>query len=204
MAGAIVIKIDGGKDVEKVCKILGKAELAVRAPLMKKLAIVMHGVVDRNFESEGRPAKWKKRSALTNAIYAGNAGANIKNTAKYKNAKRASTKSGILARGVAAAHGNKILSGSGDLKKSIGTAADSNSATVGAASSLKYAKIQQFGGVITPRKHKYLFIPCGGGFVRIKKVTIPARPYLVLPPSDIPLLEKIVVGELEKVMAGKV
>lgn len=44
---------------------------------------------------------------------------------------------------------------------------------------LKYALIHELGGVIVPKKAKALAIPQSDGSVRfVKKVTIPARPYL--------------------------
>lgn len=44
---------------------------------------------------------------------------------------------------------------------------------------LKYALIHELGGVIVPKKAKALAIPQADGSVRlVKKVTIPARPYL--------------------------
>lgn len=44
---------------------------------------------------------------------------------------------------------------------------------------LKYALIHELGGVIVPKKAKALAIPQPDGSVRfVKKVTIPARPYL--------------------------
>lgn len=41
-----------------------------------------------------------------------------------------------------------------------------------------YARIHEFGGTIFPRRAKFLTFRVDGHFVRARKVTIPARPYL--------------------------
>lgn len=41
-----------------------------------------------------------------------------------------------------------------------------------------YAKIHEFGGIITPKKGPYLAFQIDGKWIFTKKVTIPARPYL--------------------------
>lgn len=43
---------------------------------------------------------------------------------------------------------------------------------------LKYAAIQEFGGVITPKNGKHLVFKINDNFVRVKRVTIPSRPYV--------------------------
>ena len=43
---------------------------------------------------------------------------------------------------------------------------------------VRYALIHELGGVIVPRKAKALVFEIDGEVVRVKKVTIPARPYL--------------------------
>jgi phage virion morphogenesis protein len=47
-------------------------------------------------------------------------------------------------------------------------------------SNVKYAAVHQFGATITPKTAKALVfrLGAGGGVVRVKSVTIPARPYL--------------------------
>lgn len=103
--------------------------------------------------------------------------------------------------------GNKILTASGRLQKSITYKASGRKLEIG--TNLKYAAIHQFGGVILPKglsepigfgsglgalfsrnpvfrpSSKVLRIPLpGGGVIFRKKVTIPARPYLLIKPHD--------------------
>ncbi|WP_435640328.1 phage virion morphogenesis protein [Micavibrio aeruginosavorus] len=47
-----------------------------------------------------------------------------------------------------------------------------------------YAGIHQFGGDIKPKTKKALAFRIGGKFIRVKKVTIPARPFLGLSDKD--------------------
>lgn len=65
----------------------------------------------------------------------------------------------------------------GTLRGSIITEVGSESAKIG--SNLPYARIQEFGGVIRPKKKKMLAFKVNGRWVFAKKVTIPKRPYLV-------------------------
>lgn len=45
-------------------------------------------------------------------------------------------------------------------------------------SNIIYARIHELGGVIKPKKGKYLKFQMGGHWIMVKKVKIPARPYL--------------------------
>ncbi len=73
--------------------------------------------------------------------------------------------------------GTSILYRSGALARSVDYLAGAMSFVVG--SGLIYARIHQFGGVITPKKARALvFSSPGGGLVFTKKVTIPPRPWL--------------------------
>jgi len=45
-------------------------------------------------------------------------------------------------------------------------------------SDVVYARIQEEGGTIRAKGSAYLTFPIGGGFVRVKSVRLPARPYL--------------------------
>lgn len=67
---------------------------------------------------------------------------------------------------------------SGRLKASITRAHDNTLAVVG--TNVEYAPIHHFGGVIKPKTAKALKL--GNRFA--KKVTIPARPFLMLTPDD--------------------
>jgi len=44
--------------------------------------------------------------------------------------------------------------------------------------SVVYAAIHEFGGIIVPRRAKWLMFRIGGRWIRTKKVTMPKRPYL--------------------------
>jgi phage virion morphogenesis protein len=66
-----------------------------------------------------------------------------------------------------------LLVGEGDLRGSITYEKSGWSVLVGSAK--EYAAIHQFGGDIRPKTKPVLFVP---GYGYLKKVTIPARPYL--------------------------
>ena len=163
------------------------ADMAARSvktrPLMGQIGHIILGSVARNFESEGRPGKWKPISRLTQDIYEGRLLDRLRATKGYGKIKREATRlrreSAFLER-----HKGKILQREGDLRKSIVVGKVTNT-SVEVGSSLPYARIHQLGGEITPKRGPYLLIPIGGGrFLRVKKVTIPARPYLVLQDED--------------------
>ena len=65
----------------------------------------------------------------------------------------------------------------GFLTNSIGVRKEGKTVQVGVFGVI-YAKIHEFGGVITPRGKKNLAFQVDGQWVFTKKVTIPARPYL--------------------------
>ena len=196
----VVIETQGAEKIERALRMLRERSVNTR-PLMQRLGVAMVGIVDRNFEAEGRPTKWKKRSPLTQATLAVDAQNRARQTKRYKNAKRRGQAS-ILRRASLKAMGNKILSREGDLKKSITYEADVNSVAVGPGGAIPYARIHQLGGVIVPKKAKALLVPCGNRILRLKKVTIPARPYLVIPGSEMSVLPNVAVGYLEGGVTG--
>lgn len=163
------------------------ADMAARGvntrPLMGRTGHIILGSVARNFESEGRPGRWKPISQFTREIYEGKLLDRLRATKGYKNIKREATKqrreSSFLEK-----KSGKTLQRQGDLKKSVVVGKITN-ASVEIGSSLPYARIHQLGGEIRPKNKKALLIPLGGGqFLKVKKVTIPARPYLVLQAED--------------------
>jgi phage gpG-like protein len=166
-------------------------------PIMQKLGVAMVGIVDRNFEAEGRPTKWKKRSPISQANLAMDAQGRAKGTKKYQNAK-AKGRASIMRRESLKAMGNKILSRSNDLKKSMTFEAEKDRVLVGPGGGIPYARIHQLGGVIRPKNAKALMVPCGNRILRLKQVIIPARPYLVIPIIEIPLLAGIVVDDFSR------
>ncbi len=76
----------------------------------------------------------------------------------------------------------QTLRDTGRLFGSITNNATENQVEVG--SNVIYARIHQLGGVIKPKHKKYLSFVKNGARVFLKKVTIPARPYLGINDSD--------------------
>ncbi len=109
--------------------------------------------IEDNFDAEGRPEKWQP---LAPATIEGK-------VRKFGGRKKRGGLRAVTARKLG---GNKILTDSGDLRRSIVHKADSMGVTIG--STKEYAAIHQFGG------------QCGRG----RSVTIPARPYLMLQDGD--------------------
>lgn len=89
------------------------------------------------------------------------------------------------------------------LKNSIGVAVSGDEAMVG--TNVIYAAIHQLGGVIKPKSAKALQFKVSGGFVVVKKVEIPPRPYLPDaedPPSAlIDEMNHILINSIEKAVA---
>lgn len=162
------------------------ADMAARSvktrPLMGQIGHIILGSVARNFESEGRPERWKPISELTREIYEGNLLARLRATKGYQRIKREQTRRRREAAYLAKS-GGKILQRSGDLRKSI-TIGKVTDSSVEVGSSLPYARIHQLGGEIVPKRRNVLLIPVGGRYLAVRKVTIPARPYLVLQNED--------------------
>lgn len=68
-------------------------------------------------------------------------------------------------------------------------------------SNLEYARIHDEGGIIYPKKSKYLRFQVGGHWVTVKKVTIPkyrGQGYLT------PAFEKLVKGDAEKIFTEEI
>lgn len=76
----------------------------------------------------------------------------------------------------------KPLTDSGNLLGSITQAYDNHQAIVGTNS--LYARIHNYGGVITPKKGQYLKFKIGDRWVQVKKVEIPQREFMKLTPED--------------------
>jgi phage gpG-like protein len=162
------------------------ADMAARGvntrPLMGVIGNIILGSVTKNFESEGRP-RWQPISSLTQDIYSGRLLDRLEQSRGYRKLKREKTRQAYRSSYISRSGGRRILQGEGDLRKSIVVGkVTRNSVEVG--SSLPYARIHQLGGEIKPKKSKYLMIPMGGGYIRLKKATIPARPYLLLQKED--------------------
>ncbi|RJQ26327.1 MAG: hypothetical protein C4589_09835 [Peptococcaceae bacterium] len=143
---------------------------------------IIYGSVIRNFEEEGRP-KWAPHSPLTRRIMDYSFMERAAGTKRYQKAKRWKAKAGILRKAVEVARGHKILQVSGDLKKSITTEVRKKEVRVG--TSEIYARIHQFGGVIKPKRGRFLWIPVRSGrWIPVRQAKIPARPFLMIQKED--------------------
>lgn len=75
--------------------------------------------------------------------------------------------------------GGKPLQKTGALQQSI-TEAIHGDDTIEVGTNIKYAKIQNFGGIIKPVNKKYLAFQIGGNWYRKKQVEIPQREFMWL------------------------
>jgi phage virion morphogenesis protein len=66
-----------------------------------------------------------------------------------------------------------------------------------------YAAAQQFGATIVPKNAAALVFMLGDHLVRVKKVTLPARPYLGIHGDDERDIEEIVDGFLRRALDGR-
>jgi phage virion morphogenesis protein len=80
--------------------------------------------------------------------------------------------------------GGQTLSDKGHLKGSINYEASPAAVVVGTSDKIKGA-IHQFGGDIKPQAGKALKFKTSTGFATVKKVTMPARPYLGINEEDV-------------------
>lgn len=99
--------------------------------------------------------------------------------------------------------GGQTLRDSGALRDSITRRTDATKAEIGPAGgpAAVYGAIHQFGGTIQPKAAPYLaFRLPGGGFVRTKQVTIPARPYMGVDDADLVALRAITADYLAQAL----
>ncbi|TEB09307.1 phage virion morphogenesis protein [Pelotomaculum propionicicum] len=177
----LYVKAEGQDTVMNVIASMAARGVNTR-PLMGQIGEIIRGSVTRNFESEGRPEKWKPISELTKKIYDASVLEQLHGSKGYQRIKKAETRKKWEETALGQ-QSNKILHREGDLKKSIDIGKITNT-SVEIGSSLPYARIHQLGGEIKPKNKRALLIPVGGRFLMVKKVTIPARPYLVLQEED--------------------
>ncbi len=85
----------------------------------------------------------------------------------------------------------------GDLFRSI-TMAQPNDKTVTVGSNKVYAQIQDQGGTIEAKNADYLTFKVNGQWVRVKKVTIPAHPYLT------PAFQKVVDVDAQRIFGEEI
>lgn len=96
------------------------------------------------------------------------------------------------------ARGSGELYAQGNLYESIDYRVNGNDIEVG--SSLVYAAIHHFGGIIKPKNAKALAFRVGGKSVFAKSVTIPARPYLGLSSDNRDELESVISDFITEVL----
>lgn len=98
--------------------------------------------------------------------------------------------------------GGRTLSDTGNLRDSITRVIGLGGAAVEVGTNLKYGRIHQYGGEIVPKAAPYLvFKAADGSWVRTKKVTIPARPYLGFNAQDRADVVEILNDRIAEVIA---
>ncbi|MEE4137465.1 MAG: phage virion morphogenesis protein [Desulforhopalus sp.] len=96
----------------------------------------------------------------------------------------------------ASEEGGQTLTDDSILKNSIEYEATSTQVAVG--TNVKYAKIHQYGGDITPKTKKALKFKVGNKWVTTKKVTMPARPFIGIDDDDVEEARAIMVDFMTK------
>jgi phage gpG-like protein len=182
-----VFKINATEALGKFANLAGA--LQNKAPVLRILGNLMVRSVMQTFREGGSPAgSW--RAPLGGSIRSQYEARKRKKVGPLTKRQQAASYGKTLAGADTAAFSRfagakKILITSGMLMRSVTFAVDSDASLVRVGSNLKYARIHQLGGVIVPKSRKFLRFPIGGGqFMFAKKVTIPARPFLVLRPED--------------------
>ena len=79
-----------------------------------------------------------------------------------------------------AAHSSKLTARTGHLRRSVQSQVRRKTGLIigSLGSSVKYARIHELGGVIRAKGKGWLSFRIGKHFIKVKQVTIPARPYL--------------------------
>ncbi|MDR3174453.1 MAG: phage virion morphogenesis protein [Treponema sp.] len=78
-----------------------------------------------------------------------------------------------------------LLVGKGYLRDSLRSEVQDGAWSVLVGATMEYAAVHQFGAEIRPKSAPYLYAP---GYGRLKKATIPARPYLGVSAADANLI----------------
>ncbi|RJQ25449.1 MAG: hypothetical protein C4589_11300 [Peptococcaceae bacterium] len=173
MVTRIDVEFEGLDEVRKKLTDMARRGRDLSAPLGRAGEII-YGSVIRNFEEEGRP-KWAPHSSLTRRVMDYSFMEKAAGAKRYQKAKRWKTKE--------VARGHKILQVSGDLRKSIMIDVGKNEVRIG--TSEIYARIHQFGGIIKPKRGRFLWIPVRfGRWIPIRQAKIPARPFLMIQKED--------------------
>jgi phage virion morphogenesis protein len=157
------------KEIDAVKKLLARASLdgAARTRLLQSIGVEMETQTQERFDTQKSP-DGDSWKALA------------QKTAAYYASK------GWTAR--------SILVGEGTLRDSITSEVQGGAWSTLVGVTMEYAAIHQWGGEIRPKSARALFVP---GYGRLKKVTIPARPYLGVSQDDAKIIEAAVMTFLE-------
>lgn len=90
----------------------------------------------------------------------------------------------------------------GGLMGSITSKASRNAVEVG--TNKIYGAVHQFGATIKPKNASHLVFELAGGVVKAKSVTIPARPYLGIGPTDERTILETVTDALDRQIARSI
>jgi phage virion morphogenesis protein len=158
------------KEIDAVKKMLANAALsgADRAKLLGSIGVEMEAQTQERFDTQKSP-DGESWKALA------------QKTMDYYSSK------GLLG-------ARSILVGEGMLRDSITSEVQGGGWSVLAGATMEYAAVHQFGAEIKPKSAPALFVP---GYGMLKKVTIPARPYLGVSADDMKAIEAAVAVFLE-------
>lgn len=151
-------------------------------PVMQDFAGYMPGSVQKNFDAQGRPARWAPLKLGTMSAFQ-------MSRASFWNKPRKDGGRSLSVAGRAALAGRLILTDTSRLRNSIKFRVVAGGKGVEGFTNVKYAAIQQLGGqigAIKNRVKKALFWPGLAHPVKdAKRGIIPARPYLVFQDGDV-------------------
>jgi phage virion morphogenesis protein len=160
------------KEVDAVKKMLANASLnsADRGRLLQSIGVEMEAQTQERFDTKKSPD--------------GDTWEALKQKTKdYYNSQ------GWVAR--------STLVGEGMLRDSITSEVQGGAWAVLVGAAKEYAAVHQFGAEITPKSARALFVP---GYGMLKKVKIPARPYLGVSSDDAKAIEAAVASFLEGII----
>ncbi|MDR1836613.1 MAG: phage virion morphogenesis protein [Treponema sp.] len=152
------------KEVDAVKKMLANASLnnADRGRLLQSIGVEMEAQTQERFDTQKSPDGDSWKDLA-------------QKTKDYYAGQRKSARS--------------ILVGEGTLRDSITSEVQGGAWSVLVGATMEYAAVHQFGAEIVPKSAKALFVP---GYGMLKKVNIPARPYLGVSSGDAKEIEALV------------
>jgi len=100
--------------------------------------------------------------------------------------------------------GHTLRTGTHRLQQSVKTKVTRSGSTVSGrvGSPVVYAAIHEFGGIIKPKKAKYLVFQIDGTWIRTKKVTMPKREWLSKSLKDVKPQIDMIFGRKVKIAIG--